>query len=112
MKSYECTIFMGSIRQGSEGISFGEQDVIEEIKYYQSQNLHRKVTIRLTKTKFIFLHYEEPGFEISAIQYSRFPLSKIIIKAFMVALAKHLKKHFQQLSVSIMDHETIWELEG
>lgn len=107
MKSYECTIFMGSVRLGLKGTRFSEQDVIEEIKYFQSMNIKRKTVIRITKIKYIFMHYEEDGFEISAIQYPRFPQTDIAIRAFMKDLTKHLKSHFQQLSISISDSEQI-----
>lgn len=107
MKSYECKIFMGSVRHGLEGTRFTKQDVIEEIKYVQSMNLHRKIPVRISDTKFIFLNYEEDGFEISAIQYPRFPQREFAIRAFMLELAGHIKKHFEQLSVSVSDHESI-----
>ncbi len=103
MKSYECTIFMGSIRNGSEGTHFTEGQVIDEIKLFQSQNLDRKVVVRVTRTKFVFMHYEEEGWEISAIQYPRFHIPELTIKSFMVDLAKYLKDHFDQRSISIMD---------
>ena len=107
MKSYECTIFMGSVRQGLAGSWFSEQDVIEEIKIFQSRNLDRKVTVRITQTRFVFMHYSELGFEISAIQYPRFPIPEHIIKSFMIDLGKCLKDRFEQLSLSIMDSDTI-----
>lgn len=107
MKSYECTIFMGSIRHGSEGTHFQDRDVTEEIKYFQSMNTKTKVTVRLTATRFIFMNYSERGFEISAIQYPRFNLTEFEIKDFMVRLGEHLKDHFDQLSLCIMDNETI-----
>ncbi len=107
MKSYECTIFMGSIRNGSEGTRFTKQAVIDEIKYFQSQNMDRKVVVRIRNTSFVFLHYEEPGWEISGIQYPRFPLPEFSIRQSMLDLAKHLKEHFEQRSISIMDRESI-----
>lgn len=107
MKSYECTIFMGSVRHGSEGTRFSKQDVIEEIKYVQAMNSNRKVVVRVSDTTFVFLHYEEKGFKITAIQYPRFPQSEFVIKAFMRELADHLKGHFDQKSVSISDSKSI-----
>ncbi len=107
MNSYECTIFMGSIRNGSEGTKFTKAQVIEEIKYFQSNNMDRKVMVRIQDTKFIFLHYEEEGWEISGIQYPRFPLPEFRIESFMLNLAQHLKDHFDQRSVSIMDAQSI-----
>lgn len=107
MKSYECKIFMGSIRQGSEGTQFSETSLIREIRKFQYLNLDIKITLRLTATKFVFLYYEEPGFEIAAIQYPRFPLSEGQIWQWMNKLGKHLKKHFEQKSLSIMDSDTI-----
>ena len=107
MESYECPIFMGSIRNGSEGTPFYEHDVIEEIKYFQSMNLDLKIVVRITHTEFVFMHYQESGFEISAIKYLRFPHPDLKIKAWMVKLGKHLKEHFEQKSLSIMDNETV-----
>ncbi len=107
MKSYECKIFMGSVRHGSEGTHFQDQDVTEEIKYFQSLNKSTKITVRLTATRFIFMHYSERGFEIAAIQYPRYPHSESDINRFMLGLAKHLKEHFDQLSVSVMDDNSI-----
>ncbi len=107
MKSYECKIFMGSVRYGSEGTRFFEHDVVEQIKYFQSQHLNTKVTVRITQTRFIFLHYEEPGFELAAIKYPRFPISDFEIKAWMILLGKYLKCYFDQKSLSIMDNDSI-----
>lgn len=107
MKSYECTIFMGAYRQGISGARFYEKDVIYEIRRFQSRNLDRKITVRITQTRFVFMHYEEPGFEISAIQYPRFCTPEHAIKSFMIDLGKCLKDHFEQLSLSIMDSDTI-----
>ena len=105
MKSYECKLFMGSVRDGSQGLPFSEEALIHEIKY--CQGIDEKIVVRLTRTKFIFLNYEEEGWEISAIQYPRFPVASYVIKGFMIRLAKHLIKIFDQKSVSVMDNENI-----
>lgn len=103
MKSYECTIFMGSIRQGSDGAHFTESDVIGQIKYFQSMHLDPKITVRITNTRYVFMHYTELGFEISAIQYPRYQYTEFEIREWMVKLAKYLKVFFQQRSLSVMD---------
>jgi hypothetical protein len=107
MKSYECKIFMGSIQDGSDGPRFFESDVIEAIRVYQSDNLDTKITLRITQTRFFFLHYEEPGFEIAAIQYPRFKTNPQDIKNWMINLCAYLKIAFRQKSISFMDCDTI-----
>ena len=107
MKSYECKIFMGSVRQGLDGSHFQYQHVTEEIKRFQLANLDTKIAVRITATRFIFAHYSERGFEIAAIQYPRFPLKEHKIWTWMNNLGKHLKEVFEQKSLSIMDSDTI-----
>ncbi len=107
MKSYECKIFMGSVRDGSQGLPFSEEALIHEIKYRQSIEMDAKIVVRLTKTKYIFLQYEEEGWEISAIQYPRFPYPTYTIRNCMLRLAQHLKNVFEQKSVCVMDHEKV-----
>ncbi len=107
MKSYECKLFMGSVRDGSQGLPFSEEYLIHEIKYWQSVHVDAKIVIRLTKTKFIYLNYEEEGWELSAIQYPRFPVPTYEIRAGMLRLAEHLMKVFEQKSICVMDHEKV-----
>ena len=107
MKSYECTIFMGSIRHGSEGTHFTEQDWIEEIQFFQLRDSGRKIPVRITNTRFVFQHYSELGFEISAIFYPRFPVSPPDIRTFMCNLGEYLKDHFDQRSLCLMDAQSI-----
>lgn len=107
MKSYECKLFIGSVRDGSEGLTFSEEALISEIKYWQSVHIDAKIVVRLTKTKFIYLNYEEEGWELSAIQYPRFPVPTYEIRAGMIRLAQHLMKIFEQKSISVMDPENI-----
>ena len=107
MKSYECKLFMGSVRNGFQGLPFPEEELIHEIKYWQSFHTDAKIVIRLTRIKYIYLSYEEDGWELSAVQYPRFPESTYVIRAGMLRLAEHLMKVFEQKSICVMDHEKV-----
>ena len=111
MRSYECKLFIGSRRDGYDGEPFTKKEVIHEIKLCQDAYCISAGCVRITETTYVYLNYEEDGFEISIMQYPRFPKTESMLWAFMHNLAEHLMVVFNQNRISVMDPEHVEMLE-
>lgn len=106
----EIKIFIGS-REGYRGRVFSLQELKSEIAQLQDS---QKITsvVRITKCEYLFKDYNESGFEISMINYPRFPKSKSDLMKDAMCLASHLMTVFKQNRVSLMDGQSIHMLEA
>ena len=111
MKAYECKLFIGSVRGGYDGLAFSLDDLKYEIRYQQSID-QTSGPVRITETTYVYLDYEEPGWEITIIQYPRFPKPEHELRAFMLRMGAHLLEVFDQNRVTVQDGEKVTMLEA
>ena len=110
--THEIKMYVGSIR-GYNGTEFNEDELCFEIKEFQKNiddlNL---VSLRVTPTKYIVRDYVEKGWEITAINYPRFPKSYLKTYLFMEGLAKRLLKNLKQNRISMVCSDKTYMFES
>lgn len=107
---YEARLYIGS-RRGYNGPVFSQWELNQAVGDFQVLLGDKASAVRVTPTTFQFGTYVEAGWEIAAIQYPRFPKDEVVIKNFMVQLAKHLMEKFDQNRISVSDPEEVVLLE-
>lgn len=109
---FEARIYIGS-KVGYTGEDYSVDDVRAAIGQYQQTLGPQKATpVRITPTQFVWEDYNEPGWEIAAINYPRAPKSKAVISSFALGLAGHLLEHFRQDRISVVFPDEIVMLEA
>ena len=112
--SHNVTIYIGS-KEGSSNRSFSERELIEKIKKfnaaYKLETKEREITVRINKNRYVCSYYSEKGFEISVINYPRFPRPVDVLDNFMMELASYLLVELKQhrISVSFPDRTIMLE---
>jgi hypothetical protein len=108
--NYEFKIFIGG-KEGYRGSPIPKTVLLETIKKYQKQfekDNDYVVSLRVNDTVFIVKDYEEKGWEISAINYPRFPKTRTETGKFIDGLAEHLLKRFKQNRISWTCGSPVW----
>lgn len=100
-KTWKSHIYIGS-KEGYTGPSFDYSDLRKEIGIFQMNNPEIACTVRVVAASYIFAEYEESGWEISIINYPRFPKSEEVLIDFTHGLAQHLLDRFKQNRMSIV----------
>lgn len=101
--SYEVKIFIGS-KRGYNGESFSKEDLLKEISDFQIYweiQYSNTVSLRVSNTTYVVKDYVEDGFEITAINYPRFPKQPKEITDFMRALVARLLLKLEQNRISM-----------
>lgn len=98
---------MGSIDEETKS-PFTKSKIIESIGKFQDKH-KRTIPVRITKTTFVCGEsYSEEGWELAVINYPRSETESQHLDNFMIELAKHLLREFNQNRVSVvMPSETI-----
>src|SRR4051812_46342094 len=89
---FELRLYIGSVR-GYKGPHFSEAQVTRVVQDFQTtwkQKHGWTVALRFSKTNFVCMDYTEPGWELSAINYPRFPRAENELEDFMSSLQDHL----------------------
>ena len=110
----QVSLYIGS-KEGYSGQKFSEDDLIQELGVFQANVSQDELcSLRVTPTKFVVKDYIEDGWEVTAINYPRFPKSSEVIYRFMRNLGEHLLKRFKQNRISIVlpKADRIWMLES
>lgn len=109
---HQASLYIGCV-EGYHGNPYTEDDLRNAIGEFQaSQPKDELVSLRVTPTRFVVGSYDEHGWEITAINYPRFPKPKIAINNFIFNLAKFLIKKFNQNRISIVTPDEIMMLES
>lgn len=109
-RTKEIRLYIGS-RVGYHGKEFNEEELIESIGNYQT-SCEESSPVRVTKTRYVDEHYNEPGWEIVAICYPRKPRTGSQLKRFMKGLAHHLLQDLKQMRVTLIKGKktTVFEM--
>lgn len=105
--TFKADIYIG-LREGYSGIIHNDSIVFEICQKYCNEV---KLGLTLTKTKFIYVDGNEPGFIIGLINYPRFPDTEENIKNKAITLAKILMKELKQERCSIVCPDKTYMLE-
>ena len=98
---HEAKLYIGN-KKGYHGEEFSKANLVSAIKEYQSnKSKDDLVSVRISETCFVVGTYYEDGWEVSAINYPRFPKPKMLINTFMLGLAKFLIEKFNQNRISV-----------
>lgn len=97
---YVVRMFVGS-RFGYTEKSFSREELIGRIRTYFDLNPGFGLCVRVSTLTFVAPGYIEDGFELTASNYPRFPLSPVDIDLRMDKLATHLLKDLQQKRISL-----------
>jgi hypothetical protein len=99
---YEARLFMGSVDYVSRE-SFSQKSV-EVFCGKVQEEYEIVIPLRITPTTFISeTDYQEPGWEIAAINYPKFNFSRKDIKDFIIHLAQSLLSEFNQRTICVVD---------
>ena len=109
--TFYANIYIGSIR-GYNGSPFTLNQIIAAIARFQ-ENMEGKrnigiadiVSVRITSTTYQIKGYMENGWEISAINYPRYPKDKDSIMVYMIEMAKFLLVTFEQNRITVVNPE-------
>ena len=102
--TFEIKIYIGS-HFGYTSESFSFDDLKKIIVEYQLENT---CSVRITPTTYLVKDYQESGWEISVINYPRFPKTESAIYAFAHGLAATLLKTLKQNRISfVTPNETV-----
>lgn len=99
-RTYEAKLYLGS-KQSYNGPVFSFEELTNFIGKFQHE---REITcpLRITQCHFMFEDYLEQGWEISVINYPRFPKEAVELKDFMCDLATDLLERFNQNRISVV----------
>lgn len=100
--NYPVTIYIGG-RMGYDGLYYHKDALISAITDYQTKDSGSDdfCGVTVQETQFVVGNYLESGFEISTINYPRFPKSKQDIELFMIYLGWYLMGRLKQNRVTV-----------
>lgn len=97
-ETFFAVIYAGN-KEGYDGKIHTKEEIEDLLKEYCNNN---SLCITLKDTEFIYKNGNEFGFEISLINYPRFPSSHEEITKNAIAIAKILKYKLNQCRISIV----------
>jgi hypothetical protein len=101
----EIRLYIGSVR-GYKGQPFSEAQLTRVIQEFQQDWKERHewtCAVRMTKTSYVCLDYQENGWEVSVINYPRFPRPTAELEKFMKELREFLMIEFSQNRISMIE---------
>jgi hypothetical protein len=102
--TFEVRIYIGS-HYGYTDEKFTFEELKSTIRDFQYENT---CSVRIAPTTFFVKDYEEQGWEITAINYPRFPKPESEIYDFALGLASTLLEKFKQERISFVTaNETV-----
>jgi len=99
----EAKLYIGSVR-GYRGLPFSEAQLTRVVQDFQKswdEKWDWTCAVRITKTSFVCMDYQENGWEIAAINYPRFPREPKQMKDFFTELREHLMIEFGQNRITV-----------
>ena len=101
LPTHNVSIYIGS-QERYKGKDFGKYELMEAIADYQTLLGDKSCTVRITRCGYLYQSYWEKGYQISTINYCRFPKPVELIEKFMLGLAEKLLYKFNQNRISIV----------
>lgn len=109
-KTYQAHIFIGAAI-GYSANKYLYKDLRAAVQEFQiAQKDFCGVTI--TDVEFVVGEYVEEGYQISTINYPRFPKDPGFIRTFMISLGNHLLRKMEQNRLSVVFPDYTYMLES
>lgn len=101
--NYEVKLYLGS-KEGYHGRSFDRDTLCQEITNFQGRQPREDlVSLRIVPCLYVVEDWQEEGWEISCINYPRFPKKSADLDKFMRGLAEHLLYRLKQNRITVVN---------
>jgi len=98
--TYTVRLFLGRKIGYTEKL-YDAAEVVGELRRFFDLNPDDRLAVRVSDLTFVAPGHVEPGVELAACDYPRYPIGPVVLVERMTRLARHLMQAFSQERVTL-----------